>query len=93
MSDEIKQALDILHLSNKEVKDNDNKVIVVLDSSDEYSRVYTALDKWEDATLDPEGMVMSVDTCIMTYLTDNLDITLRAELNNDKYFIVIEEAK
>lgn len=92
MSDKLEKLLTDLNIK-KEGKMSGESYIVVLDNSDEYSRMYTALDNFDGAFLDPEGMIMSDSTGLMTYLTDDFDITLRADFDNDKYYLVVEEAK
>lgn len=92
MNDKLQALLKSLNIT-KEGKMSNNKYLITLDNSDEYSRMYTNLDKNGDTYLDPEGMIMSSSTSLMTYLTDDFDITLKADFDNDKYYLIIEEAK
>ena len=92
MNDKLQALLKSLNIT-KEGKMSNNKYLITLDNSDEYSRMYTNLDKNADTYLDPEGMIMSSSTSLMTYLTDDFDITLKADFDNDKYYLIIEEAK
>ena len=90
--DKLKQLLDSLQI-NREGKLSGDKYIIQLNNSDDYSKMYTKLDKCEEATLDPEGMIMSNSESLMTYLTDDFDITLKADFDKDNYFLIIEEAQ
>ena len=38
-------------------------------------------------------MIMSDSNSIMTYLTPDFDITLKADFDKDKYYVVVEESK
>jgi len=91
MNNSLEQLLKDLHIT-KQGKMNGDKYIIQLDNSDEFSRMYTVLDKYEGADLDPEGMVMSSSSSIMVYLTDDFDITLKADFDRDTYQMIIEEA-
>ena len=91
MNDKLKELLDSLYIT-KPGKMNGDKYIITLSNSDEYSKMYTLLDK-SDASLDPEGMIMSSSDSMMTYLTDDFDITLKADFDNDRYYLIIEEAQ
>ncbi len=71
----------------------DGKYIINFDNSNDYSKAYTKLDKYEGADLDPEDMVLSDTSSVMVYLTDDFDITLKADFVKDVYTLIIEEAK
>lgn len=92
MNDKLQKLLNDLHIS-KEGKMNGNKYIITLDNSDDFSRMYTILDKYPEASLDPEGMIMSDSSSVMVYLTDDFDITLKADFDRDAYYVIIEEAQ
>lgn len=91
-TEKIEKLLKELNI-DKTGKVQDEQYVIVLDDSNEYSRVYTKLDKYEGADLDPEEMVMSDSSSIMIYLTDDFDITLKADFNEDRYYLIIEEAE
>ncbi len=88
----IKDTLQKLNIS-LEGTWNDDKYVIPLKDSDEFSRMYTALDKCGEADLDVEGMFMSNASSVIVYLTDDLDITLKANFDEDKYSMIIEGAK
>ncbi len=66
--------------------------VIELDNSNEFSKIYTLLDKNEDADLDVETIHMNEELVEMTYLTDGFDVTLRANLKENKYMVEIKEA-
>lgn len=74
-------------------KEVNGKYVITAKDSDEFSRLYTLLDKYDGADLDPEGMVMSDKSLVMVYLTDDFDITLKGDLANDNYNMIITEAE
>ena len=90
--EKLNKLLSDLKLTGKG-KESGDKYVITVDSSNELSRFYTLLDKYEDADLDPEGMVMSDKSIYMVYLTDDFDITLKGDLENDKYSMIIEDAR
>ena len=69
------------------------KYVIKLDDSNEYSRAYTALDKSELTDLDTEKVSMGLEGSTMVYLSDDYDITLKADFEANEYTIEAEEAK
>lgn len=69
----------------------DGAYVINLNGSDGYARAYTLLDK--NASFDLGAMSMDVDHSFMTYLGDELDITIEADLDNDKYTLTAKEAE
>lgn len=90
--EKLNKLLSDLNLTGKG-KESGDKYVITVNSSNELSKFYTLLDKYEDADLDPEGMVMSDKSIYMVYLTDDFDITLKGDLENDKYSMIIEDAR
>ena len=80
VEDIIKYTLSQLNISKDGTWSGD-KYVITLDDSNEFSRIYTALDKYDGADLDIESMVMSDSSSIIVYLTDDLDITLKADFD------------
>lgn len=87
---EIKEFLSLLNL-NIEPEMKDGKYIVTLDNSDYFANVYSRLDKKEDVDL--VDLEMSEQETVATYMSDDFDITLSADYDNDVYQLVIEESK
>ena len=71
----------------------DGTYVIELDNSNEFSKVYTLLDKNEDAILDVESMLMTSDEVEMTYLTTEFDVTLIGNLKENTYRVEIREAE
>ena len=66
--------------------------VIELSNSNEFSKMYTLLDKNEDAILDVETMHMSDELVEMTYMTKEFDVTLKANLKENTYMVEIKEA-
>ena len=81
-----------LGITSEGYESTNGSYIIELKNSNEFSKVYTLLDKNEDAELDVETMHMGEDFVEMTYLTEVFDVTLHANLKENKYFVEIEEA-
>lgn len=90
--EKLNKLLSDLNLVDKG-KEVGNKYVITMDRSDDFSRYYTMLDKYENADLDPEGQVMSDNSIVMKFLTDDFDITLKGDLEQDVYNMVIEDAR
>ena len=75
---------------------DDNSYVVRLNNSDEFSRVFTLLDtlvKKQEIDLDWENSVLDSDTTVYQYMSDEFDITLRADFVADDYTITLVEAQ
>lgn len=81
-----------LGITGEGYESTNGSYVIELKNSNEFSKVYTLLDKNEDAELDVETMHMGEDFVEMTYLTEVFDVTLHADLKENKYFVEIEEA-
>ena len=81
-----------LGISQEGVEQGD-KYVIDLGDSNAYSRVYTILDKSELVDLDVENISMTEEESTMIYLSDNYDLTLSANFNDNKYTLTIKEAK
>ena len=90
--DEVKGLLAKVGI-DKDGKEDNGKYIVDLGDSNAYSRAYTLLDNSELVDLDTESISMGVEYSSMTYLSDDYDITLKADFATNTYTIVVEEAK
>ena len=71
----------------------DDVYVITLDDSNEYSKVYTILDKSELCDLDPYEMSLDFQNSLMVYLADEFDIKLQANFDTDTYSVSFEEAK
>lgn len=71
----------------------DDSYVIVLPNSNAYSKVYTILDKSDQTDLDIDKINMDENASSMTYLSDDFDITLTADFDNDSYTMELKEAK
>lgn len=81
-----------LGITKEGYETTNDSYVIELDNSNEFSKIYTLLDKNEDADLDVETIHMNEELVEMTYLTDGFDVTLRANLKENKYMVEIKEA-
>ena len=86
-----KEFLNRLGITKEGIESDDGIYTVTLDSSNEFSRAYTILDKAKNVDLDSESVVMTEENVLMTYLADDFDILLKADLKNKRYSIEISE--
>lgn len=91
-NEKLDKLLSDLHLTGKG-KQSGDKYVIPISNSDEMSKFYTMLDKYDGADLDPEGQVMSDNSIVMVFLTDDFDITLKGDLEKDVYSMTIEDAR
>lgn len=80
---------------NKSGHYENNKYIIDLSDSNEYSKMYTLLDNSSLVSLDPESTQISESSSMLIYNDDDLkfDIKLSANYNQDEYKIIISEIK
>lgn len=78
---------------SKEGKYIDGVYVITLDNSDEYSRVYTILDKSEIAELNDEEISLDVKDSIIGYYSPEFYIKLQSDFDNDVYTVSFEEIK
>lgn len=71
----------------------DNKYVINLANSNEYSKVYTILDKSELVDLDVDRINLDVSSTLLVYLADEFDIELKSDFDNDVYTVSFEDAK
>lgn len=91
----IEEIIKKLNLTEYEVENNskDNSYTIRLKDSNDYSKVYTILDKSDDFDLDVDKMLLNENVSEFIYLCDDYDVKLIANLSEDKYKVIIEEAK
>ena len=69
----------------------DDVYVITLSGSNEYSKVYTILDKSDEVDLDTDEISLDVKNSLMVYLADDFDIKLTADFDADIYTITFEE--
>lgn len=67
-----------------------NTYTISLSNSNEYSKVYTILDKAKGIDLDDEESVLSESSTLLVYLADDFDIKLKADLDKNIYTVSFE---
>lgn len=80
---------------NKSGHYENNKYIIDLSDSNEYSKMYTLLDNSSILSLDPESTQISESSSMLIYNDDDFkyDIKLSANYNQDEYKVIISEIK
>ena len=68
-----------------------DKYIIPLMTSDEYSKVYTLLDKSELVELDTESTLVTDKVSELTYYGEGFEVKLDANFNDDLYRVVISK--
>lgn len=86
----MKELLKKLGIEN-EGSFEDGAYIVNLNSSDEYARVYSLLDKSDLVDLDTESVVMRDDIVEMIYFTNTYTLKLSGNLDTDNYTLTVTE--
>lgn len=66
-----------------------DKFIIPLMNSDEYSQVYTLLDKSDLVDLDPYSTLVTEKVSELTYIGDDYSVKLDANFMDDFYRVVI----
>lgn len=77
---------------NQEGKETNLGYEIEFKNSNEYSKAYSILDKAENIDLDIENINISEHSSTMLYLSDEYDIVLQANFDDDKYKIIVKEA-
>ncbi len=70
----------------------DGAYVIPLKDSNAFSRVYTLLDKAEGIDLDSDESTLSESATVLVYLSDDFDIELRADLDNNSYTVSFKSA-
>lgn len=86
--EELLRALDI----NGKIEMEGADYVVNLGNSNNYSYVYSILDKSELVDLIPEYTVMDMNETKLVYESNDYVLTLSGDLENNVYKLVIEEA-
>ena len=85
--EELLKSLDI----NGKIEVDGADYFVDLKNSNNYSYVYSVLDKSELVDLIPEYTVMTMDESKLVYTGDDYVLTLSGDLENNVYKLLIEE--
>ena len=84
--------LDLLNIKDKEISNYKDKVyIVILDNSNDFSRLYTRLDNMDDLDLEESNLSIREEESIFVYSNEEFKITLEANFIKDEYLLIMEE--
>ena len=67
------------------------QLVIELEGSDEYSRMYTILDKSKLLTLQQNKTVITTDRSELVYEGDEFMVQLIGDMKNNRYEVIIEE--
>lgn len=70
---------------------SNGSMILDIEGSDNYGRIYSRLDRCELLEEDEESSQLTVDTAAIQYDSENYRITLLANFNIDEYKLIIKE--
>ena len=94
---DIKEFIEQLKLphqvTNNVISESDTEIIYNLLNSDIFSKVYSILDRSELLDLDYDNIEINDLSTHMVYLSDDFDIILDADFENDDYNLIIERAE
>lgn len=88
--DKFLKKLGITQYGTYEAKE---KYVVDLADSDEYSKVYTILDKSDEVDLDNDLTLVTDVMSELTYLSDDYDIKLIANFAENVYKIIVTKGE
>ena len=69
------------------------EVVIELNNSDDYAKMYSILDQSEDADLAEVRSITTEDMNVLVYETDHYDIELLANFEKDIYRVAIKLAE
>lgn len=82
----------LAHLGiTKEGRTDGSIYIVDLADSNDYARAYSALDKAAEVDLDNEASANSEHSSMLTFLSDDYDIILEANFDDNVYRLTVKE--
>lgn len=68
-----------------------NTYIIDIDDSDEYGKIYSLLDKSDEIEEDEDSSTITVHTSNIVFESDNYQLTLIADFDQDTYKLVCKE--
>ena len=68
-----------------------SQFVIELNDSDEYSRIYTILDKSPLLTIEQDKTVMTGDRTELVYSNNEYTVLLIADMKDNRYELIIEE--
>ena len=68
-----------------------NTYIIDIDDSDEYGKIYSLLDKSDEIEEDEDSSTITVHNSNLVFESDNYQLTLIADFDQDTYKLVCKE--
>lgn len=68
-----------------------NTYIIDIDDSDEYGKIYSLLDKSNEIEEDEDSSTITIHTSNIVFESDNYQLTLIADFDQDTYKLVCKE--
>jgi hypothetical protein len=68
-----------------------NTYIIDIEDSDEYGKIYSLLDKSDEIEEDEDSSTITVHTSNLVFESDNYQLTLIADFDQDTYKLVCKE--
>lgn len=87
----MEEFLKQLRIDKKAEKTDDGKLLIELEDSDEYGRIYSKLDKSDLVYEDQDSSQVTFDTSSIQFESDNYLITLLADFEQDTYKLTIKD--
>jgi len=87
----MEEFLKKLGIQGKLKKSSNNAMVLDIDGSDNYGRIFSRLDRSDLLEEDEDTSQLTLDTSSIQYMSDEYRITLLADFNTDEYKLVIKE--
>ena len=88
--EEVKEFLASVGITKDGELENSTYTVDLVDSN-EFSRMYSLLDKAENISFDYDVSATTEHTSFLLYLSDKYDISLIADFDTDKYVLTVED--
>lgn len=87
----MEEFLNELGIAKHAEKSNDGSYVIDIESSDEYGRIYSKLDRSDLVDEAEESSQLTIDTSSIQFEGDDYILTLLADFNEDLYKLVVRE--
>lgn len=87
----MEEFLKELGITNEITSKESDKLVIDIEDSEDYGKIYSRLDKSDLVEEDQESSQITYDTSSIQFESDDYLITLLADFENDKYTLTIKE--
>jgi len=87
----MEEFLKELGITNEITSRESDKLVIDIEDSEDYGKIYSRLDKSDLVDEDQESSQVTYDTSSIQFESDDYLITLLADFENDKYTLTIKE--